>query len=543
MSRLAALSLYRAQLRTARLFDASPHLLPLTALRGSRSELLTRPPAGGDAKQAWASRVARAAEKFRRAFLELGAAGAGADADGARARAEAASAGIEPPPYSPPRSLAAFVQLAWRQSARGVVAPASSAGLAAEAAEEAAEDELDGADADAGADLDADALALDAAFALQRQLKQAADLADALAGRGAGGAGGAGPDAELADLSSLAPSAVTEAAALAPGVLLAQHPSAAPADPNAGHCALVFVFDISRNLRELHGDEAWTVRGYVVNRPFPRPVGEMLRPQSPDALGAFGRLPLFHGGMDAASAGRVSILHRFADLEGAAPVNEDAGCPLFVGGSVAAINARLDSGAAAPGDFKVVLGAWSSRLDETGTGAGAGAGASAGPEGAAEPSLSWPEEALWLQGDGAGAAELAMLPAQILRDAEGRARDGGVEGYNFARFWHQNAAWAHFMRAAGRSIREAAEQRRAAAGASVGAGDAEAEAEAAEADEAAARRGREVESWAKLHAAVVGYARALGREMVPVSYPAWLAEQSQAAQGVDHSSAVGAVSE
>ena len=502
--RRATLSLYRAQLRTARHYDAHPELKPLTGLRGLRSELLEEDDGGGGGGGAlpWAVRVARAAEQFRLAFLRLGDAD-DAGAGGARAH------------YAPPRSLAGFVRLAYRQSASGLVAPGSAAGLELEAP------------ASAGSVGGAAEVALDAAFALQRQLKQGADLFTVL---GADEGGGAGGRTALPDLSALVPGAIVEAASLAPGVLLAEHPTGAGGgggggggsggsggSGGGGHNALVLVYDISRNVPELHGDNRWTVRGYVVNRPFPRSVAEVLRGSSEgggggggggggEALGAFGRLTLFHGGMDAATEGRLSVLHRFGEIEGAAAVNEDAGSPLFVGGSVPAINAMLDSGRARPEDFKVVLGGWSSQLSSS---------RDAGGDAGGEEDLSWPDAPLWLQAEGAGAAELALLPAQF--DTQGRFRDGAglapgaeVEGYNYGRFWHQNAAWAHCVRGVGAAAVAAAE----AAG-----------------DEAGAARGAEVASWARLHAAVVGYARAVGRESRPTRFLELFEEETSRGDG------------
>jgi len=527
--RRATLSLYRAQLRTARLYDANPALKPLTGLRGLRpdAELLARGGGGGGGggngngggDGAWATRVARAAEQFRAAFLRfgdesLGVGGGFGGGGGGGGGSDDNDGAAAPPRYVPSRSLADFVRLAYRQTARGVVAPASAAGLDLEALSEGVDDNAGGEGAGARAFASAEEVALDAAFALQRQLKQGADLF-AVLGSDDGGGGAAGARTALPDLAALVPGEVREAPSLAPGVILVEHPTGSSSGgAGAGHCAVVVVYDVSRNVRELHGDEAWTVRGYVVNRPFPRSVADVLGPRGgaggadAGALGAFGRLTLFHGGMDVAAEGRLSVLHRFGELEGAAPVNEEAGCPLFVGGSVPAINALLDSGRARPEDFKVLLGGWSSPLAVTaplppplgGSGGGGGGGGGAGE---AEGELSWPDAPAWLLGEGEGAAELAMLPAQF--DTQGRFRDGAglaaegpaVEGYNYARFWHQNAAWARAVRGIGGSARAAAE----AAG-----------------DEAGAARGAEIEAWARLHAAVVGYARAVGRESVPARF-------------------------
>ena len=121
------LSLYRTQLKSAKFFDKNPHLKPLAGLYCLREELLGdfESNDGEDVPKSkerrWASRVAKAAEQFRRAFLtrqeridddhlEV------TDAIGAAAHLH----------YSPPQSLASFVQMAYRQSAQGIVAPASA---------------------------------------------------------------------------------------------------------------------------------------------------------------------------------------------------------------------------------------------------------------------------------------------------------------------------------------------------------------------------------------------------------------------------------
>ncbi len=291
---------------------------------------------------------------------------------------------------------------------------------------------------------------------------------------------------------------VLEAPTLSPGVLLAEHP--AVSGPGR---ALVLVYDISKNLREVHGDEDWVVRGYVVNRPFPRTVEEVTAGAGGKGAipGPFGKLALFHGGM--AGDGRLSVLHRHAGIEGAAPINEDAGCPLYVGGRADAIADAIANGRAQPSDFKVITGAWESRLAVGGT--------TKNPQtGQEEPDLDWPEGPLWLMATGEGAWQLAMLPPLFDRqgkfaDGKGLGVDDNVEGYNFARFWHQNAAWSHAVRGIGRS--------------------AAAEAEAA-GDPDAARKAREVESWADLHAATVAYARALAPQS-PASYQQLWAEQER----------------
>ena len=491
------LSLYRTQLKSAKFFDKNPHLKPLAGLYCLREELLGdfESNDGEDVPKSkerrWASRVAKAAEQFRRAFLtrqeridddhlEV------TDAIGAAAHLH----------YSPPQSLASFVQMAYRQSAQGIVAPASAASLESLSDDEHSVEEI----------------AVDAAFAIQRHLKQASDFYTLLNDKSGEYSSSEGANMVLPDLSKLTKGIVSEAPSLSPGVLLVEHPTGArPVSSGNGHCALVLVYDISRNVVELHGNEDWTVRGYVVNRPFPKSVAAILHPKGGDeaeALGSFGRLEIYHGGMDEFSEGRISILHRFGDLEGASPINEDSGCPLYIGGSVVAINQLLDSGKASPSDFKVLLGAWSSKLAvERQVGKNQDNqeynSETSSQQSQLEEELSWPESPGWLQAQGSGVCEISLLSAQF--DTTGKFRDGTglgmsnkVDGYNFGRFLHQNAAWTHCVRELGRSISKEAIAR----------GD----------DEEAIKRGEEIKSWGELHPAVVSYTRALAKEMVPLHF-------------------------
>jgi hypothetical protein len=497
--RRSTLSLYRAQLKSAKFFDKNPHLKPLAGLYCLREELLGNFEAndGEDLTKArerrWASRVAKAAEQFRRAFLtrqerldEVGKEGE------EESNASKSSAHLH---YTPPQSLASFVQMAYRQSAQGIVAPASAAIL------ESLSDDVHSVEE----------IALDAAFAIQRHLKQASDFYTLLNDKTGEYTSSEGANTVLPDLSKLSKGLISEAQSLSPGVFLIEHPTGArPVSSGNGHCALVLVYDISRNIDELHGNEDWTVRGYVVNRPFPKSVAAILHPnggEEAEALGSFGRLEIYHGGMDEFSEGRISILHKFSTLEGASPINEDSGCPLYIGGSVVAINQLLDSGKALPSDFKVLLGAWSSKLavepkSETVQQGGRNNELNDSHKSqSSEDELSWPESSGWLQAQGSGVYEISLLPAQF--DTTGRFRDGTglgmsdkVEGYNFGRFIHQNAAWTHCVRELGHSIAKEA----------ITNGD----------DDEAMKRGEEIKSWGDLHPAVVAYTRALAKEMVPI---------------------------
>jgi hypothetical protein len=454
--RAATLALYRAQLRTALKYDAHPHLKPLIAVPGA-TPLAVPPVPPGSGSGSNPGAVVGLAAHFRRAFLTGTGGGGGAGEPPSPLDAAAAEVTAV---YQPVRSLSAFVTRAYRDATSPVVGLPGSTDV--------------GDAADVGTKLDA-------AFALHRELVVAAALDAELAATG---------DTALPSLAAAAPGAVAEAPALSPGAVLAQH----PAVPSPGR-ALVVVYDVSQNVRDIHGDEDWVVRGYVVNRPFPKTVADVAGGKAAGGaagLGAFGSLPAFHGGMD--GDGGLGVLHTRADIEGAVPINAEAGCPLYVGGRLDAINAALASGAAAPGDFKVVSGGWEARLVVTGT--------SVNPAtGVVEPDLAWPDAPLWLMATGPGAWAAAMLPPQFAtagRWAGGAGLDdrAAVDGYNYGRFWHQNAAWAHVIDRLGASMEAAA----------AAAGDAD-----------GAARGREVASWARLHAAVVAFTR-VAPPAAPASY-------------------------
>jgi hypothetical protein len=481
-SRSATLALLRAQLRLARAFDASPHLKPLLSLPG--------PPRPSPPPSARQEEVLRVAAHYRRGLLLTAHQSSESSVGEPSALDEppALAAGLySPSPASCGSTLTSYVQRAYREAVAGL-----------------------------SSDIDADPRAkIDAGFHLLRELKQAADLDASLRASG---------DTVVPPLSdellggataAAAGAALVEAPTLAPGVLLVEHPSLT----SPGR-ALILVYDISRTVREGEeggeeggaaggaavdetkeegkaageGEEEWLIRGYVVNRPFPRAAEAVTGIKG---LGTFGKLTLFHGGM--ASDGRLSVLHRFASLEGAVPINEEMGCGLYVGGRVDTINTMIERGEAMPNDFKVITGTWEGKLVVRGR--------SVNPDtGAVEPDLDWPEAPLYLQAQGPRADALALLPAQFdtagkFRDGKGLGVDDKVEGYNFARFWHQNAAWASAVSGLGAAAAREGEAR----------GDA-----------SAAHRGKEVASWAGLHVAVAAYARAMA-PLLPVDYLALVA--------------------
>ena len=269
---------------------------------------------------------------------------------------------------------------------------------------------------------------LDAAFNAQRALVLLADVAVTLSNA----AEHTLPDVPL---PPSAENSLKEAEALSPGCLLIEHPSGIL--PGR---ALIYVYDISQNIVDVHGNDEWAVRGYVVNRPFPATVANVTRVPA-EQLGKFGQLTLFHGGgSDAASTSGLAVMHVHGDIEGAVAVNEEAPDGLFVGGSIAAINARLEAGTAAPADFKPLLGGVELRLKRDTDG-----------------SLELEDADRFAFATGPGVRWLAMQPAMF--DTHGQFRDGRglgvgdvVKGYNYARFWHQNAAWRAAVHQLARSM-------------------------------------------------------------------------------------------
>jgi hypothetical protein len=327
---------------------------------------------------------------------------------------------------------------------------------------------------------------LDVAFNAQRALVYVADLAAKLAL-----AEEHGPPPSLP--ASLQALDLREAeAGLSPGCLLVEHPSAT----RPGR-SLIYVYDVSQNLPEVHGNDDWVVRGYAVNRPFPSSVATMTRMPG---LGPFGEFTLFHGGGDDE---RLAVLHTHGDIEGAAAVNEEAagaggGGTLYVGGSVEAMNAKLAAGTARPGDFKVLVGSVQLRLVRDDDGGLA---------------LAEPDRYAFVTGPGVNT--LALQPA--LFDTTGKFRDGHglgtndvVKGYNYARFWHQNATWSAAVRAL-------------AAGMDPGGTDAS---------------WREVAAWANLHAGVTHIVQAA----LPLPHKPYDAAV-QAEGGADAEGADGAATE
>lgn len=264
--------------------------------------------------------------------------------------------------------------------------------------------------------------------------------------------------------------------AVRPHCLMLEHPSVLP-----GRRALL-VYDISRNLPEVHGNEAWTVRTYCVNQPFPQTVAGLTGMGS---LGRFGALPLFYGGPD---HDNLSVIHRIKDVPGSAAIDPEAAeddpeSALYIGGDAAGINALLEAGKAAPEDFKVVMGSTSFTLApapaggasaEAGSAAGAdapaggaaasSAGAPKGGAGAPSPpaeeeTLALPDDDAWWVATGSGVADFSLVPAQfdtagLFRDGHGLGAEDRVAGYNHARFWHQNALWAAAVRAVAATLKD-----------------------------------------------------------------------------------------
>jgi hypothetical protein len=192
---------------------------------------------------------------------------------------------------------------------------------------------------------------------------------------------------------------------VAPGVVLAEHPSVV----GPGR-ALHLVWDISRNVAQVHGNEDWTMRSYCINRPVHATVAAFTRRED---LGALGALPLFYGGR---SDTHLAIVHSFPDVPGAAPINDESGCPLHIGGDLSAINARLPT--AAPDAVKVVLGSTQTPL-------------SVAPDG----DISIPDDDRWLTVGGAAAWDVAMLPPASPPQALSPSSPAAL-------MWHQHVAWA-----------------------------------------------------------------------------------------------------
>jgi len=274
---------------------------------------------------------------------------------------------------------------------------------------------------------DSPAVDLDAAFNVGREVARGRGIAEAAEG------GVAAAGAVTASLDALCGSEVEESPSISPGCVLLEHPAAVL----PGRSALL-VYDVSRNVQEVHGNEEMTLRGLALNRPFPVSVSIVTRLSG---LGALGELPLFHGGP---TGGDLYVVHRRGEVPGAVAIDPagegaGAGCGLFLGGDVAAINGLLESGAARGGEFKVVLGSTEVRLE------------------GGEEECALPDPARWLCVRGAGAIGAAMLPPQFATSGAWAAGRGlgmteVVEGYNYGRFWHQNAVWAYLWRTGARGM-------------------------------------------------------------------------------------------
>lgn len=222
-----------------------------------------------------------------------------------------------------------------------------------------------------------------------------------------------------------------EAPALTPGCLLVEAPTSS-FQPGGG---IYYVWDISQNIQNMHGNEDWMVRCFIINRPFPASVATITRRND---LGAFGGLTLFFGGGDNE---HLAVLHRIKDLEGAAAVDEAE--TLFIGGSVEDIDKRLRSGVNSGSDFKVVMGAVEMKLEKD----------------PVSGELSLPDADKYIFVGGPGAVDATLLPPMF--DTTGKWRDGGglssspggaeAPGYAYGRFWHQDAVWAAVVAGLGRS--------------------------------------------------------------------------------------------
>lgn len=307
--------------------------------------------------------------------------------------AEGAAEGGAAAPYAPPRSLAAFVRAAYREPLP--LPDAEAAGLAC-----------------------------------QRELVRLANLCTVWAACGGGGGGAA------AAASSL-PGVLAEADAIRPGALLLEHP--AVLHPGRG---VLLITDIARRVPGdgggagvAEGVEApWELRALTLNRPLPHTVGGAF-PHLARSLGPLAALPLFFGGPSGGDA--LYVLHRFAGVPGAVPVDgpppepgtaeaaaagapSGARCGLFLGGDAAALGERVARGGAA--DVRVCVGHVQLPLrEETGGGL----------------ALPGAERLLIAAGSGVGAQALCA-PLQPPPPPTAAARGG----YDEARYWHQNAAWA-----------------------------------------------------------------------------------------------------
>ena len=243
--------------------------------------------------------------------------------------------------------------------------------------------------------------------------------------------------------SGLLEGQLAQASNIRPGTLLLEH----PAEVSPGRAALL-IYDIAQNVTEIHQNEDWIMKGFVVNRPLPGTVASVTRLTG---LGLLGELQCFHGGSTGGSS-ELSIIHRFKEIEGSVPIDgplsdtdenesttstmttaslSDARCGLFVGGSVDAINTMLETQTASSKDFRVFVGHTSFKLEKDSKG-----------------DLFVPDAERWIAASGPGIAPIALCPSVTgtgpYRETRGLLET--VQGYNHARFAHQNLVWASAMR-------------------------------------------------------------------------------------------------
>lgn len=263
---------------------------------------------------------------------------------------------------------------------------------------------------------------------------------------------------------------IGEASTIRPGTLMLDHPSIL--HPGRG---AMLIYDISKNVHEIHGNEDWVLRGYNINRPLPVTVRELLHSNE---LGHFGDLPVFLGGN---MGDELSILHRFPDIQGAFPIDgpadevsggdavaqsneemeheegatidvSEAPCGLFIGGNVEAINQYIEQGRAAPEDFRVFTGRVEIPLQVT-----------------ESEDLEIPNAETYIVASGPGIADVSLLPIMEMNVTDSEETDNdygdvimvnkeqnqGMLGYDHRKFWHQNSVWSFVMRCVGQTLSNA----------------------------------------------------------------------------------------
>ena len=326
--------------------------------------------------------------------------------------------------------------------------------------------------------------------------------------------------------SSVTISKITEANALSPGIVLMDH----PAIGNPGR-SLILVYDVSQNIKDIHNNEDWMIRGYIINRPFPHKVQDMIKLSSSNntnkesdidsSIHLFGELPIFHGGLEGNN--QLSILHSIPDLENSVPINSDnPHCSaLYIGGRVDNIIQRLKNKSIQPEQIKVLSGIWESKLVVTGTQINPTTGMN-------EPILAWPEADLYLQVEGTLASDIALLPPlfhTMTKYIDSKGLQENIDGYNYARFWHQNLTYNTLLYTYGQALYEQAKQEIAKLEfiltnkqrTSDNNLSPEEIYEQLQYWQTKFNHSKEIRTWYKLHAAVIGYARALAPQS-PVSY-------------------------